>query len=146
MPAPLNHPPYPGCETGGRPKEWTDALIEEIADRFDAWMDRPDSIWYEDFCLEHGLDPDLLSKFSKKNEKFRGVYIKSKVWQKSKLVKGGLFNLYNASFTKFVMSNTCGWSEKSEAKLSGDSVNPLAFVVQNVDGGTKELVQNDEQE
>ena len=143
MPAPLGHEPYNKNGEGGRPKEWTPELIEEMADRFNAFMNRPDAIWYEDFCLEQGIDPDLLSKWAKTNERFNGVYIRSKVWQKSKLVRGGLLNEYNSGFTKFVMANTCGWAEKSESKVSGDIVNPLAFVLHNIDGQTKEFVSDE---
>jgi len=32
MGAPKGHPPYPGCETGGRPKKWTDEALEKLAD------------------------------------------------------------------------------------------------------------------
>jgi len=32
MPAPLNHPPYPGCETGGRPRKYSTEDIERFAD------------------------------------------------------------------------------------------------------------------
>jgi len=144
MPAPKGHPPYPGCEKGGRPREWTHDLIEEMADRFEAFMSRPDSIWYEDFCLEQGIDPDLLTKWSKINEKFNGVYVRSKVWQKSKLVKGGLLNDYNSSFTKFVMANTCGWSDKQETKVSGDVLSPMQFIFERADGGSKELIDEEE--
>ena len=128
MPAPKGHLPYPGCEKGGRPKEWTEDLINEMADRFEAFMSRQDKIWYEDFCLEQGIDPDLLTKWSKTNEKFNGVYVKSKMWQKSKLVKGGLLNEYNSGFTKFVMANTCGWRSKKKPKAQRGCINPLAFI------------------
>ena len=32
MPAPKKHPPYPGCETGGRPLKYTKEFIEKEAD------------------------------------------------------------------------------------------------------------------
>jgi hypothetical protein len=143
MPAPKGHPAYNKKGEGGRPREWTDELIEEMADRFETFMGRPDSIWYEDFCLEQGINPVLLGKWAKVNERFGEVYEKSKSWQKSKLVKGGLLNNYNASFTKFVMANTCGWSERQETKLSGDILNPLQFIFDKVDGGSKELIDEE---
>jgi hypothetical protein len=143
MPAPKGHKPYPGGERGGRPKKWTAELIEKEADAFEEWMQRPDSIWYEAFCLERGFHPDYLSEWAKINERFCRVYKKSQVWQKNKLVNGGLLNKYNAGFTKFVMSNTCGWFEKTQ--VSGDSTNPLAFVLDRVDGRTKELVDNEDE-
>lgn len=143
MGAPKGHPPYPGCEKGGRPKKWTDERIEEEADAFLEWMKRPDSIWYKDFALERGFLPDLFSEWAQTNEKFSRVYKKSQEWQQSKLVKGGLLSEYNAGFCKFVMSNTCGWTEKQQSQISGDAANPLAFILSAVDGKTKDLVSED---
>lgn len=125
---------------GGRPVEWTDELIEEMADKFKEWMSRKNSLWYEDFALEMGLDPDLLSVWAKQNEKFAGVYKKSKFWQKSLLIRGGLLNKFNANITKLVLFNTCGWSDKQETKVSGDAANPLAFLINKMDGASKDLV------
>jgi hypothetical protein len=143
MPAPKGHKPYPGSEKGGRPKKWTDDLIEKEADAFEQWMQLPDSIWYEDFALEREFHPDYLSEWAKTNEKFCRVYKKSQAWQKSKLLKGGLLNKYNAGFTKFVMGNTCGWYEKTQ--ISGDAANPLEFLLEKVDGRSKELVDDQSQ-
>jgi hypothetical protein len=135
MPAPKGHEPYPGCEKGGRPPRFD---IEGEADAFEAWMQREDSIWYKDFALERGYLPDQLSEWARKNEKFARVYKKSQEWQQSKLLKGGLLNKFNAGFCKFVMGNTCGWYEKQQ--ISGDSANPLQFLLESVDGTSKDLV------
>jgi len=150
MPAPKGHPPYQGCEKGGvlggRPEKYTQERIEEEADAFLEWMGQPESIWYKDFALERGYHPEYLSIWAKMNKRFSQVYERSKEWQQSKLVKGGLLNQFNAGFTKFVMSNTCGWYEKQQ--IAGDAVNPLEFLLKTVDGSTKELVceQNDSHE
>jgi hypothetical protein len=138
MPAPKNHKPYPGCERGGRPIKYTVEFIEAEADAFEAWMQREDSLWYKDFALERGYLPDQLSEWAKINEKFSRTYRKSQEWQQSKLVKGGLLNQFNAGFTKFVMGNTCGWSDKQQ--IGGDATNPLSFLLQRVDGSSKDLV------
>jgi hypothetical protein len=138
VPAPKGHKPYPGCERGGAPKKWTPEKIEAEADAFEEWMNRPDSIWYEDFALERGYLPDNLVRWAKENEKFCTVYKKSQSWQKSKLLKGGLLNTYNAGFTKFVMGNTCGWYDKQQ--IAGDASNPLALAMTRADGSSKDLV------
>lgn len=138
MPAPKGHLPYPGSEKGGRPPKYTKAFIEAEADAFLEWMGRESSIWYKDFALERGYLPDQLSEWAKVNEKFSRVYKQSQAWQQSKLVKGGLLNQYNAGFTKFVMSNTCGWSDKQQ--VGSDVVNPLYLLLQSVDGQSKDLV------
>lgn len=142
MPAPKGHPPYPGSEKGGRPRKWTMEAIEAEADAFEEWMTRPDSIWYEDFCLERGFLPDEIARWAKENEKFGRVYQKAKAWQKGKLVKGGLLNQFNAGFCKFVMSNTCSWYDTQ--KVVGDAASPLHFLLEKADGKTKDLI--DEQE
>jgi hypothetical protein len=141
MPAPKGHLPYPGCETGGTPKRFTDEFIEKEADAFEEWMNRPESIWYKDFALERGYDPDQLSIWAKENEKFAGVYKRSQSWQQSKLVKGGLLSVYNSTITKLVLANTCGWSDKQQ--VSGDAANPLQFLLDKVDGSSKELYESD---
>lgn len=142
MPAPRGHAPYPGCETGGRPIKYTKEFIENEATAFLEWMSRADSMWYKDFALERGYLPENLTAWAKINDKFSYVYKHSQAWQQSKLVKGGLGGSYNPSFTKFVMSNTCDWRERQETKLSGDAINPLAFLLQQADGVTKDLVKD----
>ncbi len=138
MPAPKGHKPYQGCETGGRPQKYTPEFIEKEADAFLEWMQHPESMWYKDFALERGYDPDQLTIWAEQNEKFSGVYKRSQGWQQSKLIKGGLLNQYNSTITKLVLANTCGWTDKQQ--LAGDVANPLQFLLQNVDGSSKELV------
>jgi hypothetical protein len=140
MPAPQGHEPYPGCETGGRPLKYSKEYIEAEADAFEEWMKRPESIYFKRFAFQRGYHPNRLAEFAEENEKFSGVYSKAKSWQEMRLVEGGLIHEFNAGFAKFVMANVCGWTDKIENKISGDSANPLAFILQNVDGTTKELI------
>jgi hypothetical protein len=140
MPAPKGHAPYSGCETGGRPKKYTPKFIEAEAKAFLEWMQDKNSLWYEDFAAQRGYSPQRLTEFSEMNEKFSEVYARSQAWQKSLLIRGGLLNKFNSSITKLVLANTCGWTDKAETKLSGDALNPLLCVLNIVDGGTKELI------
>lgn len=39
------------------------------------------------------------------------------------------------------MANLSGWSDKQQ--ISGDAANPLAFLLQKVDGQSKDLVSED---
>ena len=142
MPAPKGHEPYPGCEKGGRPKKYDDAFIEKEAVELEKWIEKPCSPWFEDFANQRGYSPDYLSEWAKVNEKFFGAYKRFQAMQKSILIKGGLSNKFNPSFTKFVMANTCGWSDKTESKISGDAANPLAFLMQQVDGKSKDLIND----
>lgn len=138
MPAPKGHPPYPGCEKGGRPKKWTDREIEKLADEFLQWMAKPTSFWFKDFALEKGIIPKRFAEWAKCNEKFGFVYQYAQEWQTSKLLRLGLVGKFNASLVKLVLFNTAGWSDKQH--VSGDAANPLAFVLRDIDGDTKDLV------
>ena len=64
----------------------------------------------------------------------------AKEWQECKIVEGALFNKLNSNFAKFAMANLSGWSDKQQ--LSGDASNPLAFLMQKIDGTTKDLVHD----
>lgn len=130
---------------GGRPIKYTKEFIETEADAFLVWMQKKESLWFEDFCLQRGYSPNRLSEWSKSNEKFAEVFEVARFWQKSLLIRGGLLSKFNSSIVKLVLANTVGWTDKVESKVSGDAVNPLAFILQSIDGTTKELI-NDEQE
>jgi hypothetical protein len=56
---------------------------------------------------------------------------------------GGLMNAYNSSIVKLVLGNKHGYSDRTETKVSGDAANPLAFLLQEADGESKDLVQDE---
>ncbi len=142
MPAPKGHEPYNKNGEGGRPLKYDDAFIENEAIEFEKWIEKPNSPWFEDFANQRGYSPEYLSRWAKDNERFNQAYKRAQALQKSILIKGGLSNKFNPSFTKFVMSNTCGWSDRTESKISGNAQSPLAFILQSVDGTSKELVND----
>lgn len=144
MPAPLNHPPYPGCETGGRPRRYSQEDIDRFADELLVWMKDDSHFWFKDFCLEKEIDPDLMAEWAKENEKFQRVYKLAKGLQESRIFKGSMIGDLNCGMSKFALMNNHGWAEKQESKVSGDAINPLAFVLQEIDGTTKSFVSEDE--
>jgi len=138
MPAPKGHPPYPGCETGGRPKRFTTEFIEAEAEAFEGWSKRKDVLWYEDFASERGYCPSNLSVWAKENEKFRQAYTRMYFWQKSLLVRGGLLNKFNSSVTRILL-NKFGFEEQPKIVnvVGGDTVDAR---IKKQDGSTKDLV------
>jgi len=141
MPAPKGHEPYNKNGEGGRPKKYTDEFIEKEAEELEKWIKKPKSIWFGDFAFERGYDDNRMAEFAEMNERFSGALREARCWQKNLLTKGALTNKLNPGFTKFVMANTCGWTEKTESKISGDISNPLNFIINNVDGTSKDLVK-----
>jgi hypothetical protein len=142
MAPPIGHPPYNTNGEGGRPKKWTDEAIEKEAEAFAEWLSRPDSIWYEGFCVERGYVAEYLSDWAKRNDRFRVVYNYAQTWQKNKLITGGLLSNYNSTITKLVLHNTIGWSDKNDnnTKVSG-----LQDAFKDIIDTSRDLVNNDDQ-
>ncbi len=146
MPAPNGHVPYNEKGEGGRPRRYSPEDIETYADEFKTWLQDLSHVWFKDFALDNDIDPDLLSEWANENERFSGVYRLAKHRQESRLVNGGLMNVYNGSIVKLVLANAHGWkTDKTETKLSGDAANPLQFLLEKIDGEGKELVANEQE-
>lgn len=140
MPAPLGHPNYATEHKGGRPTKYTAEFIEGEAEALENWMKLDTSIYFKRFAFDRGYSQQRLDEFAKVSERFSEVLEKAREWQEIRLAEGGLRNEFNGNFCKFVMANTCGWTEKVDSKISGDATHPLAFLMQKADGETKDLV------
>jgi hypothetical protein len=53
-------------------------------------------------------------------------------------------NVFNAGFTKFVMGNVCGWVDRQQTQISGDTTNPLFVLLTKLDGSSKELLSGED--
>ncbi len=137
MPAPKGNK-YAVGNSGQPPSKFTQEFIEKEAIAFINWFSKPENIYFKRFALERGYPPDELANFARKSEVFNRAYMFAKAWQECKIVEGALFNKVNSSFAKFAMANLSGWSDKQQ--ISGDVVNPLAFLLQKMDGQSKDLV------
>ena len=126
----------------GRPKIFDDAFMEKEADEFLTWMAEPCNLWFEDFALERGYLPRRMYEWEKKNSRFKPAFEAVSAMQKSKLIKGGLFEETNPGFTKFVMANACDWYEKKVIKP--ELTSKTEDILSKIDGGSKELVADDE--
>ncbi len=141
MPAPKGHEPYPDKEgnlLGGRPEKYSNEFIETESEAFYKWMEKPENIYFKSFAIERGYSPKYLVEFAKTNKRFSECLVYAHEWQEQKLANYGLFNKTNSSITKFVLQNCHGWAEKSQ--VSGDANNPLSFVLNTIDGTTKDLI------
>ncbi len=140
MPAPKEHPPYNKNGEGGRPQKYTKEFIEGEAVALEEWMQQSSGIYFKRFALDRGYHPQRMPEFAEVNQRFAEVYRRAQAWQEIRLAEGGLTSEFNAGFCKFMMGNVCGWFDKQETKISGDASNPLAFLLQQADGGSKELI------
>jgi hypothetical protein len=140
MPPPKGHEPYNKNGEGGRPRKYSTEDIERFADELLVWIKCESHFWIKDFCLERSIDPNYMHEWAKENERFRCAYDLSKSFQESRIFKGAMIDNFNSGMSKFALINNHGWADKTEAKISGDGVNPLAFLLQKADGQSKDLV------
>lgn len=140
MPAPKGHPNYDTEGKAGRPRKYSTEDVEQFADELLAWIKTESNFWLKDFCLERSIDPDYMHEWAKENERFNGAYKLAKAYQESRIFKGAMFEAFNSTMSKFALVNNHGWADKQETRISGDAANPLAFLMQKVDGESKDLV------
>jgi hypothetical protein len=143
MAPPKGHPPYPGCETGGRPKIYTTEFIDKLADELDAWIQQGKFLWFERFAIQNNLNPEYMSDFARENDKFRQVYNKARAYQRVILFEGGLLKKFQYNAMQLILGNQYGIFEKKETHMSGNA--SLSFVLDDVDGETKNLIQDDDE-
>ncbi len=146
MPAPKGHPPYPGCETGGRPKKYTQEFIDKEADALQKWIRDKQNLFIEDFCFERGYHDSRIPEFIEVNEKFSDTYSLLKMKQKTALFKGGLTKKFAYPMCALILGHSHGVIAKTEQKLTGSATDPLACILQNIDGKTKDLINDDSAE
>lgn len=139
MAAPKGHAPYPGCETGGRPKKYTEEFINRQADELIIWLREPKNIFFEDFLLDQDLNPQLMAIWAKENDKFSSAYDIAYQRQASRIKNGAITKDFSDGFSKFILINNHGYSDKTETKISGDAVDPLVFVLGTIPS-SKDLV------
>ncbi|MCE5315987.1 MAG: hypothetical protein LLG04_01310 [Parachlamydia sp.] len=143
MPAPKGHPPYNVNGEGGRPVKYDQAFIENEADLLEKWMQVKENIFLEDFCLERGYSYNRAIEWSKDNERFSVTYEMFQMRQKTILFKGGLSKKFAYPMCALILSHSHGIVAKNEQKLTGDPSCPLTFLLQGIDGTSKDLVSDD---
>lgn len=141
MPAPKGHPPYNKKGEGGRPKVYTEQYINDLARHLNYWIDEDiNNIFIERWCLQNDIPEEKVTKELVKNDRFSQAYKKLQTKQKVALCEGSLKRKFAHPMCALILSHSHGMYQKTEQKISGSATDPLAFVIQEVDGLTKDLV------
>lgn len=134
MPAPKGHAPYPGCETGGRPKIWNADKIDELTASLEDWFEEAHrdkkSFWWHDWCFDNNLQPSRVAELAREFEKFNAVYKKVKDWQESIIVKGALTKKLSDGFSKFYLCNHYSHNWKDKGVDERDKIPPQDSLVE----------------
>jgi len=140
MPAPQGHEPYNKNGEGGRPKIYTEDFINNEAQELEIWMKDKNNLFIEDFCLERGYHESRITEFVQINDRFSLAYSMLKMKQKTALFKGSLTRRFAHPMCALLLSHSHNIHLKTEQKLSGSATDPLSFVLDRIDGKSKEFV------
>ncbi len=110
---------------GGRPVKWTEKKSLELADELIKWLSKEDNIWINTFLAEKGLYPQITSELAEKYPKFSEALKRAKGLQEGKVVKNALTNMYNSTFSIFLLKNNFGWKDKVEQEITHNIEQPL---------------------
>jgi hypothetical protein len=144
MAAPKGHAPYPGCETGGRPVKYTQEFIDKESDALEEWIKIKDNLFIEDFAYDRGYSDSRIGEWVKINQKFSSSIDKFKQKQKTALLKGSLKKQFHFPAASLILGHYHGIYARTDQKISGSATDPLGFIIMNIDGQTKDLVNDDE--
>ncbi len=126
----------------GRPREWTEGLIEQERKALEKWIANPKNYYFSSFLIERDLDQAQIDRFCKYSDKFRQTHSKAKAVQEARIVQGSMEKKFDGSFAKFVLANKAGWREKQE--ISGDAANPLAIIMDRIAESAKDPLDYEE--
>jgi len=121
-------------------KKYGDKELDQLAKEFDEYLDQPDSLWFKTFWISKNIDYDQAVEFSERHPPLMEVFKKARHWQTSRLLERGLKKELSEGLVKLVLYNTAGWSDRRQ--LSGDAQNPLAMLITDIDGTSKNLVSD----
>lgn len=111
--------------------EYTDEMIESLADKLLEWIAIPSNFWIGKFCEENKIWPQRISSFADRNEKFNQALQLAKQAQTNRLVIGALANKLNVSMAIFALKNVAGWRDNQEEKKEDEELkkHELIFTV-----------------
>lgn len=98
-------------------EKWTEEACHELLDKLQEWYDEDETnIYFQEFILKEGLYRDVLDyvqrKFTSVSERFQ--YFQD--LQEARLVRLATKGVTKEGFTKFMLINKFGYSERIETK------------------------------
>lgn len=125
-------------ENIGRPVEWTEERIANEAALFNTWLNDEKNYYFNKFALDRGYTSAMLNQLADKSPIFAKTLHRARELQEQRIATNSLDRTFDGNFAKFVLANRHGWKEKTE--ISGDAANPLSFILGNIDGKTKDII------
>lgn len=141
-PAPKGNQYAKGCETSGRPRDWTEDMVEKVRKNLEEWIEDPKNFFFTGFLNKYNVHPQQIERFCNYSPEFRETHAKALRIQEERLVNLAVFRKGDGGFIKFILANKAGWKEKSE--VSGDAANPLAIILDRIGQSARDPLDYDE--
>jgi hypothetical protein len=112
----------------GRPKIYTDEVIQQEADALVEWIKDKKNTYIGVFAAERGYDRARLSEFARSNDYFSRAYKSARQWQENIFTNNALTRLWDPGFTARVMARVCipewknSWDQPEEKSDSPTTV------------------------
>jgi len=123
----------------GRPFVYDEEELRAICKRLDKWVEDDKNVWFGCFFEKEKITQEHFMARGDEYDFIRESVEKARGIQQARLINGALHKRLSDGMAKFCLINNHGWTEKTQ--ISGDKANPLAIVLDEIDGSTKSLTE-----
>lgn len=140
MGAPKGHLPYNKNGEGGRPKEYTKDVVDDLAILLEKWMEEKDNLFIQKFSYDMNFNHRKLPEFKQISERFRVACDRLDAKQQYMLFEGGLKRKYAHPMCALILSSNHNIHAKTETTVTNNNQDSLSSIIDDIDGNTKELI------
>jgi hypothetical protein len=112
---------------GGRPVEWTDERIEELAESLWIWCQEHTACYLETFCAQQRTYPQKLSELATRSPKFSEALKVAKASCASHLAEATAGGEVPPAFGIFALKQH-GWKDRQEVEHTGEITSKVVQV------------------
>ena len=125
----------------GRPKTYTDEVIQEEASALLDWVDKDKDfnddkkIYLGSFAIERGYHRKRIAEFAQKNSDFASAYQFAQNWQTTKFIKNALTRKWDPGFTQYVMARVCApeWKKSWDKEEDKADMAPPTIIINKIE-------------
>lgn len=103
----------------GRPKKYTDDVLDKLALSLRKWVKecrhKDELFLMHEWCFDNDFQIYYFGRYIDKHEGFREAYEWAKSFQEFQIAKGGLNKKLDARFSQFFLGCQHGWRSKDDA-------------------------------
>ena len=136
MPAPKGHPPYPGCEKGGRfgylgrgPNYYTDQDLKELGEGLINWISDKGNIWCKYYFANQGILWQTVHYLGDRSPLFKEYLEIAKQIQESKLCTEPFYRKADGNHARFMLArhHKGEWQDKeNDLELTNELLSTIA--------------------